>query len=164
VSAVIIASVASSLLTSEFSRQASVLNSNPKIYVFDTYNPGSWQGWTTNITYPDNATLTVDVNNNQTISLFNVGVEVSYLTTANKWNTTTQTGLGFLDVYSSWRQSGAQYTGQNYQKYVTIYLTNPIFYEYYFTHKNSIGQNVTANEYILNMTDCHISAYGYAKP
>ena len=57
---VIVASIASSLLTSEFSRQAGQATiSNPKIYVSITYGGGLVRSLTENITYPTNITLTV---------------------------------------------------------------------------------------------------------
>lgn len=105
------------------------------------------------IPMPQTANLGVQVTNNNSESLFNIVVEVSYRTTEDKWNTTSRIAIGFLDI-------------QEY-KVVHIALANPYLSvwqtkEAVYDNPDTHWRNVTA--YVLDASDYKITAYGYAKP
>jgi hypothetical protein len=108
-----------------------------------------------------NADLGVQVFNNDSKSLFNVAIDISYRTTENKWATITKE-VGFLDI-------------QQY-KQTTITLTNPYLYPWHtvggfrsmyiradgMTDYKWTFENFTV--YVLNASDSKITAaYGFAK-
>ena len=103
---------------------------------------------------PQTANLGVRVVNNNSESLFNMVVEVSYRTSEGKWNTTARIAIGFLDIQES--------------KTVRMALANPYLsiwqtQEHVYNDPNTKYRNVTA--YVLDASNYKIiAAYGYAKP
>jgi len=98
------------------------------------------------------ANLGVTISNNNSESLFNVAVEVSYRTSEGSWNTTARTDIGFLDIQQS--------------KQTFVLLTNP-YLSLWHTKRPKYGgtttwENVTV--YFLNATYFQIAAYGFSKP
>ena len=91
------------------------------------------------------------VFNNNSKSLFNVMVEVSYRTTENKWNTTKKE-IGFLDI-QEYKQT--EITLAN--PYLSLWQTKRPKYNYETT-----WENVTV--YFFNVSDYKIIAYGFEKP
>jgi hypothetical protein len=102
---------------------------------------------------PQTVNLGVRVKNNNSESLFNIVVEVTYKTSEGQWNTTSRIAIGFLDI-------------EEY-KTVKIALSNP-YTSVWETHERVYNdptteyRNVTA--YVLDINDYRMTAYGYAKP
>ncbi len=98
--------------------------------------------------------LGVSILNNNSMSLFNVGLEVKYRTAIDDWKTVTKTNLGSLDTQET--------------MYTEIILTNPHLSLMGARRPNSaryptVWENVTV--YVLNViADVKITAYGFARP
>lgn len=114
----IIAVVVSTLLISE------IQNQNPKIICFaEENNTSNWYKTKNspvlssysygagNYSSLPHVNLGVQILNNNSKSLFNVAIEVSYRTTENNWETTAKKDIGFLDIQQ--------------RKQTQITLTNP---------------------------------------
>ena len=102
---------------------------------------------------PQTANLGVYVKNNNSESLFNIVVEVSYRTSEDKWNTTSRIAIGFLDI-----QENKQVHIALANPYLSVWQTKEAVYNNPDTH----WRNVTA--YVLDASDYKITAYGFAKP
>ncbi len=103
------------------------------------------------VSIPQTANLGVSVYNNNSNSLFNIVIEVSYKTSNGNWNTTSRIAIGFIDI-----QEGKQ---------VKIALENPYlsvwqFQERVYNDPNVEYRNATA--YVLDANDYEITAYGYS--
>lgn len=97
--------------------------------------------------------ITVNIYNNNSISLFNVGMEVTYRTIENTWSTITKTNLGFVDALS--------------EKHVEVTITNP--YVSLWDTKKAVYNDpdthwVNGTVCTLNLDDINTVAYGYAQP
>jgi hypothetical protein len=98
--------------------------------------------------------LGVSIVNNNSMSLFNVGLEVKYRTAEGDWKTVTKTNLGSLDAQEI--------------THTEIILTNPHLSPMDVRRPNSaryptVWENVTV--YVLNtIDDVKITAYGFARP
>jgi hypothetical protein len=95
----------------------------------------------------------VSIKNNNSISLFNAVVELSYKNVDDVWVTATKTDLGFIDV-----QEG---------KRTEVTITNPHLLLWdtkrpKYTNEGTIWENVTV--YVLNIPELRVTAYGFAKP
>jgi len=102
---------------------------------------------------PQTANLGVYVRNNNSESLFNIVVEVSYRTINEEWNTTSRIAIGFLDI-----QESKQVKMAFDNPYLSVWQTH----ERVYNDPNTEYRNVTA--YVLDASDYKITAYGYAKP
>jgi len=107
-----------------------------------------------NVTEMPNVEIQILISNNNSIPLYNVGVEVSYLTIIQAaWNTTTKTDTGFIDAGGS--------------KRTTITLVNPYLELWQTTRPVYLGgitviENVTVC--VLDLDNVRFTAYGYAEP
>lgn len=90
--------------------------------------------------------------NNNSKSLFNVIVEVSYRTTEDKWNTTKKE-MGFLDI-REYKQTKITLTNP----YLSLWQTKRPDY----SGRETTWENVTV--YFFNASDYKIVAYGFEKP
>ena len=99
----------------------------------------------------------VRVHNNNSISLSNVEVEVTYRTVENNWNTTEKVNIGFLDT-----QQSKQTKITLVNPYLSLWDTRRPDSARHASDKGTTWENVTV--YVLDATDCRITAYGFAKP
>ena len=104
-----------------------------------------------------NVNFGVRVHNNNSISLFNVEVEVTYRTVENNWNTTEKVNIGFLDT-----QQSKQTRITLVNPYLSLWDTRRPDSARHASDKGTTWENVTV--YVLDATDCRITAYGFAKP
>ena len=117
----------------------------------------SYSFGTQNFSSLPNVNLGVRISNNNNIALFNVEVEVTYRTVWNTRKTTEKVNIGFLDIQ------------QNKQARIT--LVNP-YLSLWDTRRPDSARNADDPEtkwenvtvYVLDVTDCKITAYGFAKP
>jgi hypothetical protein len=100
-----------------------------------------------------NVPLRMWIANNNSKSLFNVGVEVSYRTTENNWVTITKTDVSFIDTHS-----GKQTVVNLVNPYLSLLHTKEADY----SGEETTWENVTV--YVLDESDYKITAYGFAKP
>jgi ABC-type transport system involved in multi-copper enzyme maturation permease subunit len=139
---------------------------NPKIFCYAEGGPSS--GWfrsysnrtesdpvvsQINITEVPSLDIQVVIRNNNSISLFNAGIEVSYRTTENNWNTITKTNLGFVDAQG---EKHTEITITN--PYVSLWQTKRAFY----SQGETVWENVTVCT--LDYDDLKFTAWGYAEP
>jgi hypothetical protein len=107
-----------------------------------------------NVTEMPSVEIHVLISNNNSISLFNVAIEVSYLTIVQApWNNATKTDIGSIDVGES--------------KSITITLVNPYLELWGTTRAVYLGgitviKNVTVC--VLDLDNVGFAAYGYAEP
>ena len=97
--------------------------------------------------------IKVTIRNNNSISLFNTGIEVTYKTIDNKSNTITKTNLGFVDA--------------NSVKDIEIIITNP--YVSLWETKKAVYNDpdthwTNGTVCLLDLDDINTIAYGYAEP
>jgi hypothetical protein len=98
-----------------------------------------------NFTNLPDVNLQIYITNNNTKSLFNVAVVVSYRNLQNTWVNTTKAEVGFLDIQ------------QNKEAHSTL-MSPKVFYIQWWT--NVINNTIP----VLNMTDLRVTAYGFSKP
>jgi len=97
--------------------------------------------------------LGVSIQNNNSISLSNVQLDVSYRTMEYTWNT-TKANLGFFDAGEE-RHMEIALTNP----YLSLWATRrPVYARY---PEETMWENVTV--YVLNATELKITAYGYAE-
>jgi hypothetical protein len=159
VSIAIIVVVASALLVSE------IQNQNPKIFCFA--GEALTSNWyktdhcpalseyvlgAPNFSSLPNVDLGVGVFNNNSMTLFNIVIEVSYKTTENVWNLTKKTDVGILDV-QQYKQTKITITNP----YLAVWHTQRPEYK-----RPDILENVTVP--VLDSSDYRITAYGFARP
>jgi hypothetical protein len=145
---------------------SAIQNQNPKIFCYayenktsDWYQTenspvlSSYEVGAGNDSSLPNVNLGVYILNNNSETVFNVAIEVSYRTTENEWKLTTRIALGFLDI-------------QEYRQ-TQITLTNP-YLPLWHTKRPIYGLGTTTWEnvtvYVLNASDYKITTYGFAKP
>lgn len=116
--------------------------------VLSTYNAGAL-----NFSSLPDVNLGVRVQNNNSFSLFNVHVEVTYKTCETEWKTTESVNIGILDIQQS--------------KEIKITLIEPLL-ELWDTKRADYSGDETTWEYVsvyvINATDLKITAYGFAEP
>jgi hypothetical protein len=114
--------------------------------VFASYQAGTPNYTVTSINFG------VLITNNNTKSLFNIQVEVSYKTTQGDW-TTVKENKGFIDM--------------NEAKQTTVNLPNP-YLSLWDTKRPIYGNSETQWEYVtvyyLDASYYRIIAYGYSEP
>ena len=97
--------------------------------------------------------IRVTVRNNNSISLFNIGIEVTYKTIDSNFSTITKTNLGFVDALSV---KDIDITITN--PYVSLWETKKAVYYDPDTHWTN------GTVCVLNLDDISTIAYGYAEP
>ncbi len=116
--------------------------------VLSSYSYGA-KNWSTS-----QVSVVISIDNNNSVSIFNTVIELSYPTEAvGVWNTTTKTDIGFIDVHG--------------RKQTEITITNPNLILWNtkrpdYTKQGTVWENVTV--YVLDLTALKIVCYGYAKP
>ena len=97
--------------------------------------------------------IVVKIDNNNSLSLFNIGIDVTYRTIEDKWTTITKTNLGFVDALS--------------KKQIELIITDPyvsLWETKYAVYNDPDTHWINGTVCVFNLDDISTVAYGYAEP